>query len=140
MAEFSDYLEQKLLDHVFNKVTFTPPTTIYVALYTSDPTDADTGTEVSGGSYARVLVYENGGGTPDWNLAVVDGIGYMVANSDEVVFPTATASWGTVTHAGLCDALSGGNLLMHTLLDVPKLVESADTFRFPAGDVKMKAE
>ena len=78
MSELSNYLEQKLLDHIYNEVAYSVPTTIYVALYTDDPTDADVGTEVTGGSYARVLVNESGGGAPEWDLAIVDGIGYMV--------------------------------------------------------------
>lgn len=140
MSEMSDYLEQKLLDHTFNEVAFTSPITIYVSLYTTDPTDADTGTEVSGGAYARVLVNENGGGSPAWDLAVVDGIGYMVDSSDEIPFITATASWGTVTHVALHDAITAGNMLMHTALDVSKAVGDGDTFKFPAGDLKMKME
>lgn len=140
MSKLSNYLEQKLLDHLYNEVTLAVPTTIYVALYTTDPTDADTGTEVSGGSYARVLVNQNGGGSPAWDLAVVDGIGYKVDNANDITFPTATASWGTVTHVGLRDASSAGNLLHHTILDASKAVGNGDTFKFPAGDLAMKLE
>lgn len=140
MAELSDYLEPKLLDHIYNEVTYTPPTTIYVALYTSDPTDADTGTEVSGGSYARVLVNENGGGAPEWALAVIDGIGYKVTNSDDITFPTATAAWGVVTHVGLRDASSGGNLLHHTALEASQDVGDGGIVKFLVGSLTMRLE
>ncbi len=140
MSELSNYQEQKLLDHQYNEVSYTPPTTIYVALYTDDPTDADTGTEVSGGSYARVLVNENGGGSPAWDLAVVDGIGYMVDNADDIVFPTATAAWGTITHVGLRDASSAGNLLHHTALEAPRVVGDGGIFKFLAGTLKLRLE
>lgn len=140
MAKLSDYAEQKLLDHMYNEVNLPVPTTIHVALYTSDPTDADTGTEVSGGSYARVLVNQNGGGSPAWDLAVVDGNGYKVDNGDDITFPTATAAWGTVTHVGLRDASSGGNLLHHTALDEPQVVGIGGIFKFLAGTLEMRLE
>jgi hypothetical protein len=140
MSKLSNYGEQKLLDHVYNEVALPVPTTIYVALYTSDPTDADTGTEVSGGSYARVLVNQSGGGSPEWNLAVVDGIGYKVDNQDDITFPTATAAWGTVTHVGLRDASTGGNLLHHTILDSSQVVGIGGIFKFLAGALELRLE
>lgn len=140
MAELSNHLEQKLLDHVYNEVAYSSPTTIYVALYTDDPTDADTGTEVSGGSYARVLVNENGGGAPAWDLAIVDGIGYMVTNGDDIQFPTATGAWGTVTHVGLRDASSGGNLLHFTALAASQVVGDGGIVKFLVGDLSMRLE
>lgn len=139
MSAMSDYAESALLQELFNGIAFTGPDT-WVSLYTTDPTDADSGTEVSGGSYARVRVYANGGGTPDWNTAVVDGIGYLVDNSDDITFTTATASWGTVTHFGVHDAVSGGNLLMHGSLTSPKPVGDGDTFKFPVGDLNLRLE
>jgi hypothetical protein len=141
MSAFSDYVEQKVLDLLFNGVAFTAPS-VWVALYTTDPTDAKTGAEVSGGSYARVRVYANGGGTPDWSLAVVDAPGFKVANHDDIVFPTATVAWGTITHVGVLDAgtLGTGNLLMHGQLTTPKAVGVGDTLKFSAGDVVWRAE
>ena len=140
MAEMSNHLEHKLLDHVYNEVAYSSPTTIYVALYTDDPTDADVGTEVSGGSYARVLVNENGGGAPTWDLAIVDGIGYMVTNGDDIQFPTATGAWGTVTHVGLRDASSGGNLLHFTALEASQVVGDGGIVKFLVGDLSMRLE
>lgn len=139
MSAISDYAESALLQEIFNGTNFVPPDT-WVSLYTTDPTDADTGTEVSGGSYARVRVYAQAGGSPDWNTAVVDGIGYLVDNSDDVTFPTATASWGTVTHFGIHDAVTAGNLLFHGSLTSSKTVGDGDTFKFPVGDLNLRLE
>lgn len=140
MAELSNYLEAALLDAIYNEVSYTSPTTIYVALYTTDPTDADTGTEVSGGSYAREIVNENGGGAPAWDLAIVDGIGYMVDNGDDITFTTATAAWGVVTHVGLHDNITAGNLLHFTALDASQDVGIGGIVKFLAGDLAMRLE
>lgn len=139
MSALSDYLESDLLDEVFNGVAFTAPDT-WVSLYTTDPTDADSGTEVSGGAYARQRVYANGGGSPDWELAVVDGIGYLVENSDDIVFPTATVAWGTVTHFGVHDAITAGNLLFHGVLDASQVVGIGGIFKFLAADLDFRLE
>jgi hypothetical protein len=139
MSALSNYLESDLLDLIFNKDAYTGPTT-YVSLYTTDPTDADTGTEVTGGSYARVLVYDNLSGTPDWDLAAVDGIGYLVDNSDDITFPTATVAWGTVTHFGIHDAVTAGNLLFHGALDSSQVVGIGGIFKFLAGDLNLRLE
>lgn len=139
MAAISDYLEAKLLDLVFNKVAYTAPST-YVALFTGDPTDAGTGPEVSGGSYARVLVNENGGSSPTWDLAVIDGAGKLVDNTHQILFPTATADWTTITHKGIYDASSGGNLLWHGPLITPKPIGDGDTFKFEPGELNLKLE
>jgi hypothetical protein len=123
MAELSNFLENELIDHILRNAAWASPTTIYVALYTSDPTDADTGTEVTGGSYARQSVAFN---------APSDG---ATDNTSDITFPTATAAWGTVTHVGLRDAVSGGNLLFHSPLTASKVVGNGDTFKFNAGDL-----
>jgi len=139
MSAFSNYLEENLLNLLFNGDAFSSPST-YVSLHTADPTDAGTGTEVSGGSYARKLVNANGGASPAWNNAAVDAPGYVVDNANAITFATATASWGTVTHFAIWDALSGGNLLMHGALDTAKTVGTGDTFQFPAGDLNLRVE
>jgi len=121
MAEFSDYMENKIIE-VMRATTFTA-VAAYVALYTTDPTDADTGTEVTGGSYARQLA----------GLSAASG--GVSSNAADITFPTATASWGTVTHVGLRDAVTLGNLFMHSALDVSKAVGIGDTFKINAGDL-----
>ena len=125
MAEFSNYLENALINAVLRNTSYTSPTTVYVSLYTSDPTDADTGTEVSGGSYARTAVTF---GAPSNGVST---------NSADVTFPTATASWGTVTHIGIHDASTAGNLLFHTPLDTSKTIDSGDIFKITSGNLSV---
>ena len=125
MAEFSNFLENALINATLRATTYTSPATVYVSLYTSDPTDADTGTEVSGGSYARTAVTM---GAPS------NGV---TTNSADVTFPTATASWGTVTHIGIHDALTTGNLLFHTPLDTSKTIDSGDIFKITSGNLSV---
>lgn len=123
MAEFSNYLENAVIDAVLRNTSYTSPTTVYVGLFTTDPTDAGSGTEVSGGSYARTAVTFS---------APSNGV---TSNSADVEFPQATASWGSVTHIGLHDAASGGNLLFHTILDTTKTIDSGDIFKIASGNL-----
>ena len=123
MAELSNYLENKLLDHVLRGTSYTSPTTVYVGLYTSDPGDDNSGTEVSGGSYARQ------------SLSVTAASGGIVTSSADVTFPQATGNWGTISHIGLLDAVSSGNLLMHTPLTTSKAIETGDIFKIPSGSL-----
>lgn len=118
---FSNYLENKVLDHVFGGVAYTAPATLYVGLFTSDPGETGSGTEVSGGSYARQTI-------------AFTVTGAQASNTAAVEFPTATASWGTITYAAIYDALSGGNLLASGALTISKTIDSGDVFRIPAGD------
>lgn len=112
MSQLSNFSELGLLDHFLNKETFTSPTT-WVALFTVTPTDAGAGTEVTGGSYARVNVFEKtSGSTPRWVAAVASGIGSVVDNAQEISFAQATANWGVVKAFGIFDASTVGNLLM----------------------------
>jgi hypothetical protein len=125
MAEMSNYLENALINVTLRATSYTAPTTVYVALYTSDPTDADTGTEVSGTSYARQSVTF---GAPS-NGATT--------NSAAVEFPQAGGSWGTVTHIGIRDASTSGNLLYHTALDASKTIATGDVFRIASGSLSV---
>ena len=125
MAEFSNYLENALINAVLRNTTYTSPATVYVSLYTTDPTDADSGTEVSGGSYARTAVTM---GAPSNGVST---------NSADVTFPTATASWGTVSYIGIHDASTSGNLLFHTALDTAKTIDSGDIFKIETGNLSV---
>lgn len=98
-GSLSDYLENKLLDHCFRNTAFTSPTTVYAALFTTIPTDAGPGTEVSGGSYARIAIT---------NAAAASG---AISNSTAVTFPAATGSWGSIVAFAIFDALTVGNML-----------------------------
>jgi hypothetical protein len=120
-VSFSNYLENKVLDHVFGGVAYTAPATLYVGLFTSSPGETGSGTEVSGGSYARQTI-------------AFTVTGSQASNTAAVEFPTATASWGTVTFAAIYDALSGGNLLAYGALTTSKTIDNGDVFRIPAGD------
>ena len=123
MAEFTDFMENKIIDHMLRNQSYTPPTTVYVALFTSATSDDGSGTEVSGGSYARQAV------------TLSAGSGGASSNSADITFPQATADWGTITHVALMDALSGGNMLMHSPLDASKTVNNGDTFKINTGDL-----
>ena len=124
MAGFSDYLEDKVLDHVFGGVAYTAPTK-HVALYTVAPTDTGGGTEVTGGAYARQ--------TSTFTVSGTDPT--TATNAAAVEYPTATANYGTVVAVGILDASSGGNLLAYANLTASKVVSTGDVFRFDAGDI-----
>ena len=124
---FSNYLETKVLDHVFGATAYTAPSTLYVALYTAAPSDTGGGTEVSGTGYAR-------------QTATFTTSGDTTSNDSAIEFPTAGSNWGTVTHVGVFDALTSGNLLVYGTLAVSKLVESGDVFRIPAGDLDISLD
>jgi len=123
MAEFSNYLENKILDHVLKNVSYTSPTTVYVGLFTTDPTDAGSGTEVSGGSYARQA------------LSVTTASAGITTSSADINFPQATGNWGTISHIGILDALTSGNLLMHTPLTTSKTIENGDILKISSGNL-----
>jgi len=125
MAEMSNYLENALINGTIRGTTYTAPSTVYVGLYTTDPTDANTGTEVSGGSYARTSVTF---GAPSNGASL---------NSSAVEFPQATADWGTVGWIGLLDASTSGNLLYHTPLDVSKTISNGDIFKIAIGSLSV---
>lgn len=125
MAGMSDYLEKKVLEHVLKNTAYTSPTTVYLALFTSDPTDAATGTEVSGGAYARQAV--------TFGLATL-GTGAIATTSD-ITYPVATANWGTISHIGIYDALTAGNLLFSGALTTSKTITTSDQFKVVAGDL-----
>lgn len=119
----TDYAEAKVLDHLNGKTSFTMPTA-YVALFTAAPSDSGGGTEVTGGSYARVAT------TGSTWAAASSG---STSNAAVVTFPTASASWGTVTHYATFDASSGGNMLRWAALTVSKTIGSGDTAAFAIG-------
>lgn len=122
----SDFLELELLDHVLGAAVYTAPGTVYVALYTAAPTDAGGGTEVTGGSYARVAVTNN---VTNWPAAAAGA----KSNGTVITFPTATANWGTVTSFAILDASSGGNFLYWATLTTNRDVLSGDTPSFAVG-------
>ena len=121
----SNFLENALINATLRNTTYTSPATVYVSLWTSDPTDAGSGTEVSGGSYARTAVTM---GAPSNGVSL---------NSADVTFPTATASWGVVGWIGINDASTTGNLLYHSPLDTSKTIDSGDIFKISTGNLSV---
>jgi len=125
MAEMSNYLENALINATLRNTSYTTPTTVYLALYTDDPTDADTGTEVTGNGYARQSITF---GSPSNGAS---------SNTAAIEFPQATGSWGTVSYVGIRDASTSGNLLYHTALDASKAIATGDVFRVAIGSLSV---
>lgn len=123
MASLSTYLKNKLNDGILRNVAYTFPTTVYLALFTTDPTNDNTGTEVSGGSYVRLPITFSA------------SVGGSSSNTTDIIFSTATIAWGNITHGGIFDALSGGNLLFHSALSTPKLISIGDIFKILTGEL-----
>lgn len=119
----SNYLENALINATLRATNFTAPTTVYVSLHTADPTDAGTGTEVSGGSYTRKSA----------SFAAPSN-GVSATNAD-ITFDQATASWGTIGWIGIWDASSTGNLLYHTPLTTSKTIDTGDIFKIASGSL-----
>jgi hypothetical protein len=125
MTAMTNYLEAKLLDHVFRSVTYTPPSVVYLALFTALPDDSGGGTEVTGGSYARQGVTFAAAVSPDGR----------VSNSASVLFSNMPAC--TVVGGGYVDAISGGNLLMYGPLAMPRVVVAGDNITVAIGDLNV---
>lgn len=126
MGSFADYWENAVLNHLFDGTAYTAPT-VYIGLSTADPLDDAAGlAEPSGGSYARITT-----ATTDWDTSSAGA----TANTNELSFPEATASWGTCTHFALFDASTAGNMCAHGSLSVSKTIGSGDTAKFAVGDL-----
>ena len=117
MTAMSNYLENALINATLRNTSYTSPSTVYVALFTSDPTDAGSGTECSGSGYARQSATFS-----------APSNGSASTNAD-VSFPQATGAWGTITHFGIFDASSSGNLLYHGALTASKTIASGDLLK-----------
>lgn len=121
----SNYLEDALINATLRNTTYTSPTTVYVGLYTTDPGEGNTGTEVSGNGYARKAVTF---GAPSNGAST---------NSADVTFDQATGSWGTIGYIGILDSLTGGNLLYYTALTTSKTVDTDDIFQISTGNLSV---
>ena len=131
MGSFSDYWEDKILDHLFGKAGLTPPT-IYLGLSTTDPADDGSSlAEQNGNAYARVQTSAG-----DWNAAS----GGLLENASEINFPMAIGPWGTMTHFVLFDAATGGNILAYGALSPSKVIGSGDIAKFAAGDLVLNLD
>ena len=141
MSAMSDYLENALVDQLFRGQSAPATSTLYVGLLTAAPSDSGGGTEVSGNSYARVSVASslaNWAGTQGAGTTVASsGTSGQTSNNNAVTFPTPSGTWGTVTHFGIWDAASAGNLLFYGTLTIAKTINQADTVTFPAGSLSI---
>lgn len=122
MSAASNYTENLALNWLLTDGAATRPTAWYLGLFTTDPTDAGSGTEVSGSGYTRKSIA----------FSVTDD---TAENSSTVTFDAATGNWGTITHVGIFDNSSGGNLLFHGAVTTSKTIESGDTFQVSSGNL-----
>ncbi len=127
MAALSDAAEVLILNYLMTAESVTRPTAWYVALYTGAPSDAGGGTEVSGGGYARKTV--------TW--ATATGTGGTTSNSNAPTWTASGGAFGTVTHIGIHDAVSSGNLLWHGAMTASKVVNDGDTLEFAVGNIDL---
>ena len=127
MSAMSDYLENEILDHILGTGAYTMPATVYVGLSTGSFNDDNSGTELTGNGYARQSISFG---------AAASG---TASNDAAVEFPAATGSWGTVSHFGLFDASSSGNLLIHGALTASKVIETGDILKIAVGDMDITA-
>ena len=125
-GNLSNYLEDKVLDHILGTTTYTKPTTVYVALYTAAPSDAGGGTQVTGGSYARQTAAFS---------ASSSGATSNSANIDFASMPACT-----VVAIGIFDALTAGNLLVWGTLSTNKSLDAGDTLRIATGDLDISLD
>ena len=123
---FSDWAEHRVLEYFLRTNTNFTPQQVYAALFLSATTDAGGGTEVpAANSYARTAITFGAAQTP----------GGTSNNSVDITFPQAAGDWGTITHLGIFDRSTTGNLIFHGALANTKLVQSGDTFKIPAGNL-----
>lgn len=124
MSALSNYLENALVNAVLRNTTYTSPATVYVALFTTNPNEDSSGTEVSGSNYSRMAVTF---------AAPSNG---STSNSALITFPTPSGAWGTITHFGIFDAASSGNLLWYGALDASIAITGSTTiFTFQASSL-----
>jgi len=127
MSAMSDYLENEILDHILGTGAYTMPTTVYVGLSTGSFNDDNSGTELTGNNYARESISFG---------AAASG---TASNDAAVEFNAATGSWGTVSHFGIFDALTSGNLLIHGALTASKVIETGDILKIAIGYMDITA-
>jgi hypothetical protein len=127
MAALSDYAEKLLLDWMMTTGSATRPTVWYVALYTAAPSDSGGGTEVSGNGYTRKSVSFSAASSP----------GGTTSNSGAVTFTASGGNWGIISHIGIFDNSSGGNLLWHGAMTASKTINDGDTLEFAIGNIDL---
>ena len=119
MSGMSTYLANAVINATLRSTSFTSPSTVYLALFLADPTDAGTGAELSGASYVRKAISLS---------APSSGVS---SNASAITFDEATTDWGTVTYIGIYDAVTGGNLLYSDPLTTPQVINTNNIFSIP---------
>ena len=132
MSQASNYLEEAILNYFFRNQVVAQPTTIYLALYINDPTDADTGTEVSGGGYSRKQVI--------FGAPAQTGDKCVISNNAKIEFDIATTDWGSVSHWGIRTAASGGNLLCRGSFSRVENVQIGNRLTIEIGNLQISME
>lgn len=127
MAALSDYAENLLMNWLMTTDSVTRPTAWYVALYTAAPSDSGGGTEVSGNGYSRQAI----------TVGTASGTGGTTSNTGNITFTAAGGNWGTITHIGIHDASSGGNLIWHGAMSASKTIADGDTLQFNTGNIDL---
>lgn len=130
-ASFTDYFENKIVDHLLRATAFSEssPASYFVSLHTAACSDSSTGTEVSGGGYARVSVSRATSawtGTHGTTSGASSGTNGTAGNAAAIAFPAPTANWGSVTHFGIFDASTAGNMIICQALSIPKTINNGD--------------
>ena len=124
----SNYLENKILDHVLGSSALAQPSALYVALSTGSFNDDNSGTELSGSGYSRKLVTF---GTASSG---------SISNNSAVEFDTATGDQGTISHFGIFDASSSGNLLYHGAFSASKVISTGDVLKISSGSLTVSLD
>ena len=132
MAQASNYLEDGVLNYFFRNQSVAQPTAVYLALYINDPTDADTGTEVSGGAYTRKQV--------TFGAPAQVGEKAVISNNAKVEFDIATTDWGLVSHWAIRTAATGGNQLCHGAFSRVENVQQGNRFTIEIGNLQVSME
>lgn len=127
----STFLEAAALNHFFRNQPQIPPPQLFAALYISDPTDDNVGTEIQGGGYVRQTVTFTAPIKPE-------GEKTQISNNTEIRFPVASSDWGTISHFGIMTEATGGNLLAHAAVPIPKIIENGDEAKFNVGTLTIK--
>lgn len=124
MSSFADYLENALLNHTFRNSALSSPATVYLGLFTAAPSDTGGGTEVSGGAYARTAI----------TFGAPSPAGTITQNAD-VLFPVASGAWGTVTHWGIFDASTAGNMLCWSTVTPNQAITTGQQAKIASGQL-----
>lgn len=127
MSAMSDYLENSFLDHFTGTASTTAPAAVYLGLSTASMNDDNSGTELSGSGYARQAI------------TFAAAASASISNNAAVEFPSATTSWGTISHWAIYDASTGGNQLFHGSFATGKAIAAGDILKVASGALTITA-